>query len=67
MKIGDLVRIKDGPHIPDTSQPGILVNIHECIGVPGGMATVLWSFESQWLRNDRNYRVRYLEVIDENR
>ena len=63
MKVGDLVRFKNGPHDPNISQPGILIKIKECIGVPGGMATVLWSTERNGLRNDWNYRVHYLEVV----
>ena len=64
MSVGDLVRHRfEG----DWSEIGVVTEIIECIGVrPGGMASVLWSVEHTH-RNDRLYRTRDLQVINESR
>jgi hypothetical protein len=60
MKVGDMVRHRfEGCW----DEVGVVWKIAQCIGVPGGMAYVLWNVE-QTHRNNNNYRVLNLEVIN---
>ena len=64
MKVGDLVR-----HMFDGrwDEVGVVVKINpRVMGVPGGMVDVLWGVE-QSHSNNRLYRMRDLEVINESR
>ena len=64
MKVGDLVR-----HMMDGrwDEVGLVVDIHpRATGVPGGMVQVLWNVEHSH-RNDRLYRMRHLEIVNESR
>jgi len=64
MKAGDLVR-----HTMEGrwDEIGIVMEIIPRVtGVPGGMVKVLWNVERTH-RNDRLYRMRYLEVLNESR
>ena len=61
MKVGDLVTHRmEGRR----DEVGIVTKIVRATGVPDGMAEVLWNVE-QSHRNDRLYRVRHLEVVNE--
>jgi len=63
MKVGDLVTHRlEGRW----DEVGIVTDIKPCIGVPEGMAEVLWNVECTH-RNDHMYRVRLLEVVSESR
>jgi len=63
MRIGDLVTHRlEGRW----DEVGIVTDIKQCIGVPNGMAMVLWNVERTH-RNDRLYRVQNLEIINESR
>jgi len=69
MEVGDLVRHM---HNSDKANVGIVMEISRPeIGIPEGMASVLWSvqhYKQGWgpdgpLRNDWLYRVQHLEVV----
>ena len=64
MKVGDLVR-----HMFDGrwDEVGVVTEVTSRVtGVPGGMVKVLWNVEHTH-KNDRLYRMRQLEVINESR
>ena len=63
MKIGDLVTHRLEGHWDEV---GIVTDIKQCIGVPNGMAMVLWNVERTH-RNDWLYRVQNLEIVNEYR
>ena len=64
MTVGDLVRHMFDGHWDEV---GVVVKINPRVtGVPGGMVDVLWGVE-QSHSNNRLYRMRDLEVINESR
>jgi len=63
MKVGDLVTHRFEGRWDEV---GIVTDIKPCIGIPEGMAQVLWNVERTH-RNTYLYRARHLEVVNEAR